>query len=136
GRPARTGPATWPRWRSTLAVAPDLEPTAADGCAGEGVADVVGDRGLHVDQREGVVDLDRAHDAARHAGLVGDRPDEVARADPGPPPTAHAQPDPRPPRTGPVGARTGRPASAAGDRTEPPGSGRRLAGTRTSRRRP
>src|SRR4029077_14395181 len=80
-------------------------PASPDGRPRERRDDRVGDTLLDIDEREAVVDLDGADDAARHACLVRDRADEVARSKPAPTPATDPQPDPRS-----VGGTTWRPS--------------------------
>src|SRR5688572_15923861 len=65
------------------ALATDRELLTADGRIAERVLDRIRHRALDVDEREVVEELDRTDHGPGNASFVGDRPDEIARSQPG-----------------------------------------------------
>jgi hypothetical protein len=67
---------------SLVAVEAHVDAPPADRRAAQRLDHLVRGRGRHLDEREAVPDADRADVAARNAGLVRDRADEITRAQP------------------------------------------------------
>ena len=62
------------------AVVADGQLATPDGRAAKGLDHGLGHARVHIDERKGVIDADRADRGPRDAGFVRDGPDEIGRA--------------------------------------------------------
>src|SRR5688572_9124644 len=90
-RPRSSTSSRAPELAALEPLAPHVRPAALDRAGTQGGDDLVGGGLGHLDKRKAVGDLDRPDLAATDARLVGDRPDEILRADPGSTAGAHEQ---------------------------------------------